>query len=84
MSLPGADPTPAEALEWALEATPGAAEAFARAEVARLRAIEAKHSACVELIGELNHNHDDRCCARLCVCDFEAREAIGVTNCDCE
>ena len=31
------DPTPAEALEWALANTPGGAEGLARAEVARLR-----------------------------------------------
>ena len=33
------DPTPAEALEWALANTPGGAEAFARTEVERLRAV---------------------------------------------
>lgn len=81
MSLPGADPTPAEALEWALEATPGAAEEFARAEVSRLRAIEAKYAECVGLIERLGGGHWDYCPAGYtpsarCLCDFDAREAL--------
>lgn len=80
VSLPGADPTPAEALEWALGATPGAAEEFARAEVARLRAIEAKFAECVELIGQLDQHHDRYCLAfdgiGRCCCDHGAREAL--------
>lgn len=83
MSLPGSDPTPSEALEWALADTPGAAEEFARAEVARLRAIEAKFAACVELVGELEPDHAQLCPRAhagwghcRCICDFDAREAL--------
>lgn len=83
MSLPGADPTPAEALEWALEATPGAAEEFARAEVTRLRAIEAKYAECVELIERLDPGHAHLCPRAVsgfehcrCTCDCDAREAL--------
>ena len=48
----------------------------AQSEIDRLRAIEAKFAECVGLIGELNHNHDDRCRASLCLCDHDAREAL--------
>lgn len=89
MSLPGADPTPAEALEWALDATPGAAEEFARAEVARLRAIEAKYAQFAAIVADLDMDHHAYCprlglsadvpattSATRCRCDLNARAAL--------
>lgn len=74
------DTTPAEALEWALASAPGAGEALARVEVARLQAVEARFVECVELIGQLDQQHDRYCLAfdgiGRCCCDHGARVAL--------